>query len=60
MVGKALLLDVWQGRSVIYGKNKITNEIISAMKSAGYDVRETDPFNDIIPYQWKATGYRPK
>jgi Fic family protein len=28
------------------GKDKIADEIIRTMKSAGYDVRETDPFND--------------
>jgi fido (protein-threonine AMPylation protein) len=53
----AKLLD--GGRSVIagrlagafrnIGKEKIADEIIITMKSAGYDVRETDPFTDILP-----------
>jgi len=30
------------------GKDKIADEIIETMKSAGYDVRETDPFVDKI------------
>ena len=30
------------------GKDKIADEIIETMKSAGYDVRETDPFADKI------------
>ena len=31
------------------GKDKIANEIIGTMKSAGYDVREIDPFADKLP-----------
>jgi len=30
------------------GNNKIADEIISTMKSAGYDVRESDPYNEKI------------
>lgn len=31
------------------GQEKIANEILKTMKSAGYDVRETDPFNEETP-----------
>jgi len=31
------------------GKDTIADEIIKTMKSAGYDVRETDPFTDKLP-----------
>lgn len=53
----AKLLD--KGHSVIagrlsgafrnIGKNMIANDILKTMKSAGYDVRETDPFADKLP-----------
>jgi len=33
------------------GNNRIADEIISTMKSAGYDVRGDDPFNDIVPFE---------
>jgi Fic family protein len=46
--GKSVVAGRLAGAFRNIGKNKIANEIISAMKSAGYDVRETDPFNDII------------
>jgi len=31
------------------GKDKIADDIINTMKSAGYNVRRTDPFNDKLP-----------
>lgn len=31
------------------GKEKIANEIVKTMQSAGYSVRETDPFKNITP-----------
>lgn len=31
------------------GQDKIANEILKTMKSAGYDVRETDPFEEETP-----------
>ncbi|GEO23502.1 Fic family protein [Cyclobacterium qasimii] len=31
------------------GQNKIADDIIKTMKSAGYDIRETDPFKDLTP-----------
>ncbi len=31
------------------GKDTIADEIIKTMKSAGYDIRETDPFTDKLP-----------
>jgi len=31
------------------GRDRIADDIIQAMKSAGYDIRETDPFNDNLP-----------
>jgi hypothetical protein len=53
----AKLLD--EGKSVIagrlagafrnIGKDEITDNIVITMKSAGYDVRESDPFVDKIP-----------
>ena len=33
------------------GKDKITDEIIGTMKSAGYDIREKDPFSEKINIQ---------
>lgn len=32
------------------GRAKIADEIVSTMKSAGYDVRETDPFDRAAPF----------
>jgi hypothetical protein len=32
------------------GRNKIADEIIQAMRAAGYDVRETDPFDSPAPF----------
>ena len=46
--GKSVVAGRLAGAFRNIGKNKIANEIISAMKSAGYDVRETDPFKDIL------------
>jgi len=31
------------------GQEKIADEILKTMKSVGYDVRETDPFNEVTP-----------
>jgi len=31
------------------GRDRIADDIIQAMKSAGYDIRESDPFNDTLP-----------
>jgi hypothetical protein len=31
------------------GNNKIANDIVKTMQAAGYDVRETDPFETVIP-----------
>jgi hypothetical protein len=31
------------------GRDRIADDIINAMKSAGYDIRETDPFNVKLP-----------
>jgi len=31
------------------GRSRIADEIVSAMKTAGYAVRETDPFTDTVP-----------
>lgn len=55
----AILLD--EGKSVVAGRivgafrnignNKIAEEIIQTMKSAGYDVRETDPFYETTEYK---------
>jgi hypothetical protein len=32
------------------GRNKIADEIVKAMRSAGYDVRESDPFTSPAPF----------
>ena len=32
------------------GNDRFAGEIISTMKSAGYDVRETDPFTEKKPF----------
>jgi len=34
------------------GNNRLAGEIISTMKSAGYDIRETDPFTDKITFSF--------
>ena len=31
------------------GRDRIADDIVNTMKSAGYDVRETDPFDDPVP-----------
>jgi hypothetical protein len=33
-----------------FGRNKIADEIIQAMRAAGYDVRESDPFDFPAPF----------
>ena len=33
------------------GRDKIADDIINTMKRAGYDVRETDPFEELAPFE---------
>jgi hypothetical protein len=41
-----------------YGHDSIADEIVKRMSAAGYDVRESDPFNDrpalTLPYREKS------
>lgn len=46
--GKSVVAGRLAGAFRNIGKDKIADEIVKTMKSAGYDVRETDPFNDKI------------
>ena len=46
--GKSVVAGRLAGAFRNIGKVKIADEIVKTMKSAGYDVRETDPFNDKI------------
>lgn len=41
------------------GQGKIANELLKAMRSAGYDVRETDPFEGITPIHLNAREKSP-
>ena len=42
--GKSVVAGRLSGAFRNIGKDKIANDILATMKSAGYDVRETDPF----------------
>jgi hypothetical protein len=44
--GKSIVAGRLAGAFRNIGNNKIANEIINTMKSAGYDVREDDPFKE--------------
>ncbi|MBN1187726.1 MAG: Fic family protein [Bacteroidales bacterium] len=46
--GKSVVAGRLAGAFRNIAKDKIADEIMKTMKSAGYDVRETDPFNDKI------------
>ena len=46
--GKSVVAGRLAGAFHNIGKDKIANEIVKTMKSVGYDVRETDPFNDKV------------
>lgn len=46
--GKSVVAGRLAGAFRNVGKDKIADEIINTMKSAGYDVRESDPFKDKI------------
>jgi hypothetical protein len=41
------------------GQEKIANDILKAMKSAGYNVRENDPFEETIPIVLNTRGRSP-
>ncbi len=44
--GKSVVAGRLSGAFRNIGNDKIANSILATMKSAGYDVRETDPFNE--------------
>jgi len=44
--GKSMVAGRLSGAFRNIGNDKIANSILDTMKSAGYDVRETDPFNE--------------
>ena len=46
--GKSMVAGRLAGAFRNIGNDKIANNILATMKSAGYDVRETDPFNEKI------------
>jgi len=41
------------------GRNRIADDILKAMRTAGYDVRESDPFETQIPIVLSARGQSP-
>lgn len=41
------------------GQNKIADDILKTMKSAGYDVREKDPFKEPTPIKFNILGESP-
>jgi hypothetical protein len=41
------------------GQNKIADDIVKSMKSAGYDVREVDPFIEPTPIKFDAQDHSP-
>ncbi len=47
--GKSVVAGRLAGAFRNIGKDKVADDIIKTMKSAGYDVRETDPFDDKLP-----------
>lgn len=47
--GKSVVAGRLAGAFRNIGNNKIADEIIKTMKSAGYDVREVDPFTEKLP-----------
>ena len=47
--GKSVIAGRLAGAFRNIGKDKIADDIVKNMKSAGYDVRESDPFIDKIP-----------
>jgi len=46
--GKSVIAGRLSGAFRNIGNDKIANDILATMKSAGYDVRETDPFKEKI------------
>jgi hypothetical protein len=48
--GKSVVAGRLTGAFRNIGNDKIANEIIKTMKAAGYDVRESDPFEDKIKF----------
>ncbi|MDZ7633124.1 MAG: cell filamentation protein Fic [Bacteroidales bacterium] len=49
--GKSLVAGRLSGAFRNIGNDKIANSIMDTMKSAGYDVRETDPFDEKIDFE---------
>lgn len=47
--GRSLVAGRLAGAFRNVGRNRIADDIIGTMKSAGYDIRESDPFSDTAP-----------
>jgi len=41
------------------GRNKMADDILKTMKSAGFDVRETDPFEETVPIKLETREHSP-
>lgn len=52
--GKSVVAGRLSGTFRNIGKDKIANNILATMKSAGYDVRETDPFMEKMELELNA------
>ena len=57
--GKSVVAGRMAGAFRNLGNSKIADEIVKTMKSAGYDVRETDPFNEKIKIDFKSRQISP-
>jgi hypothetical protein len=57
--GKSIVAGRLAGAFRNIGKDKISNEIVKTMKSAGYNVRESDPFNHRIAVILNSRGKSP-
>ena len=57
--GKSVVAGRMAGAFRNLGDSKIADEIVKTMKSAGYDVRETDPFNEKIKIDYKSRQISP-
>lgn len=48
--GRSLVAGRLAGAFRNVGHGRFADDIIGAMKSAGYDIRESDPFSDVVPH----------
>ncbi|HNW28089.1 MAG TPA: Fic family protein [Spirochaetota bacterium] len=57
--GRSLVAGRLAGAFRNVGRGRIADDIIGAMKSAGYDIRESDPFSDVAPHIITTRGTSP-